>query len=172
MNIASAPVFLFSNPLSIAFSKYLKEVSALFCVKRLICFAINFPCYLPSFTLNSYFIKVFNFLFYVKNISKVRTSFIHYDPYFYPLDKINNWNRIYGKKGFIQYQFVLPKEKSYEGISKNRRERKACKCSNENLDKNILICKKIKTSISTGDFNHIEKNSVNFSAANARNGLR
>ena len=79
---------------------------------------LNIPFYLPSFTLNSYFIKVFNFLFYVKNISKVRTSFIHYDPYFYPLDKINNWNRIYGKKGFIQYQFVLPKEKSYEGISK------------------------------------------------------
>jgi decaprenylphospho-beta-D-ribofuranose 2-oxidase len=79
---------------------------------------LNIPFYLPSFTLNAYFIKVFNFLFYVKNISKVQTSFIHYDPYFYPLDKINNWNRIYGKKGFIQYQFVLPKEKSYEGISK------------------------------------------------------
>jgi NADP-dependent 3-hydroxy acid dehydrogenase YdfG len=79
---------------------------------------LNVPFYLPSFTLNSFFIKIFNFLFYAKNISKVQTSFIHYDPYFYPLDKINNWNRIYGKKGFVQYQFVLPKENSYEGVSK------------------------------------------------------
>ena len=79
---------------------------------------LNIPFYLPSFTLNSLFIKIFNFLFYAKNISKVQTTTIHYDPYFYPLDKINNWNRIYGKKGFVQYQFVLPKETSYEGVSK------------------------------------------------------
>jgi NADP-dependent 3-hydroxy acid dehydrogenase YdfG len=42
---------------------------------------------------------------------------MHYDPYFYPLDKINNWNKIYGKKGFIQYQFVLPIANSYEGVN-------------------------------------------------------
>ena len=41
---------------------------------------------------------------------------MHYDPYFYPLDKINNWNKIYGKKGFIQYQFVLPIQNSYVGV--------------------------------------------------------
>jgi NADP-dependent 3-hydroxy acid dehydrogenase YdfG len=42
---------------------------------------------------------------------------MHYDPYFYPLDKINNWNKIYGKKGFIQYQFILPIANSYEGVN-------------------------------------------------------
>jgi short-subunit dehydrogenase len=41
---------------------------------------------------------------------------VHYDPYFFPLDKINNWNKIYGKRGFVQYQFVLPKEHSFEGV--------------------------------------------------------
>ena len=38
------------------------------------------------------------------------------DTFFYPLDAINNWNRIYGKSGFTQYQFILPKEKSYDGL--------------------------------------------------------
>ena len=79
---------------------------------------LNIPFFFPSFILNSAFIKVFNYLYYTKNIKREQTSLIHYDPYFYPLDKINNWNRIYGKEGFIQYQFVLPKNKSYEGVSK------------------------------------------------------
>ena len=38
------------------------------------------------------------------------------DTFFYPLDAINNWNRIYGKGGFTQYQFILPKDVSYEGL--------------------------------------------------------
>ncbi len=38
------------------------------------------------------------------------------DTFFYPLDSIAHWNRIYGKNGFTQYQFILPKEHSYEGL--------------------------------------------------------
>lgn len=74
---------------------------------------LNVPIYFPSFILNATFIRIFNFLYYKKSEG---TNIVHYDPYFYPLDKINNWNRIYGKNGFVQYQFVLPKEQSYEGI--------------------------------------------------------
>ena len=74
---------------------------------------LNVPFYFPSFFLNSFFIKLFNKIYYLQ---RQGTSIVHYDPYFYPLDKINNWNKIYGKRGFVQYQFVLPKEQSYEGV--------------------------------------------------------
>lgn len=85
------------------------------------------PFYFPSFILNPFTVKLFNFLFYHKHFSKQKTSIVDYDTFFYPLDSIHNWNRIYGKKGFVQYQFVLPKENGLEGtkeiiyeISKNQ----------------------------------------------------
>jgi len=71
---------------------------------------INFPINLPGWALNKFTVKAFNFLFYNKNFKKEQDSIIGYDPVFYQLDAINNWNRMYGKKGFVQYQFVMPLE--------------------------------------------------------------
>jgi decaprenylphospho-beta-D-ribofuranose 2-oxidase len=71
---------------------------------------INFPFNLPSWVLNAYSVKAFNFLFYAKNLKKEINNIIGYIPFFYPLDAILHWNRGYGKKGFVQYQFVLPLE--------------------------------------------------------------
>ncbi len=71
---------------------------------------INFPFSLPSWVLNAYTVKAFNFLFYAKNFKKVINNKIGYTAFFYPLDAILHWNRGYGKKGFVQYQFVLPLE--------------------------------------------------------------
>lgn len=68
----------------------------------------NIPFNFPSFTLNKFSIKLFNFLYYQKNVKRVQDSIVHYDGFFYPLDNIRNWNRMYGKNGFVQYQFVLP----------------------------------------------------------------
>lgn len=76
---------------------------------------LNIPFNFPNWILNPIYIKIFNFLFYNKPSSSGE-AILHYDPYFYPLDKINNWNRIYGKRGFIQYQFVLPIANSYDGV--------------------------------------------------------
>ena len=41
---------------------------------------------------------------------------MHYDKFFFPLDAINNWNRGYGKRGFIQYQFVIPEENGRQNL--------------------------------------------------------
>ncbi len=69
---------------------------------------ITFPFSLPSWVLNSFTVKAFNFLYYEKNFKKEINNIVSYEPFFYPLDAILHWNRGYGKKGFVQYQFVLP----------------------------------------------------------------
>lgn len=78
---------------------------------------LNIPFYLPAFTLNRLSIKAFNFLYYRMQTSKPNPHYVDYDSFFYPLDSIHNWNRMYGKKGFTQYQLLLPKNVSYQGIS-------------------------------------------------------
>jgi FAD/FMN-containing dehydrogenase len=77
---------------------------------------ITVPFYFPSFTLNPITIMTFNQFFYSKNYRKVMDAVISSDKFFYPLDSILDWNKIYGKKGFIQYQFVVPREVGRKGI--------------------------------------------------------
>lgn len=72
--------------------------------------SITFPINLPSWALNNITVRAFNFLYYNKNLKKIKDNVISYEPFFYPLDAILHWNRGYGKKGFIQYQFVIPME--------------------------------------------------------------
>lgn len=74
------------------------------------------PFSFPSFVLNGFSVKVFNALYYAKNYRHVMDSVVHYDGFFYPLDSILCWNRIYGKKGFVQYQFVLPLSAGKNGL--------------------------------------------------------
>lgn len=83
---------------------------------------INIPIYLPNFSLNRFTIRLFNELYYNKQIAKETNTIIHYDKFFYPLDMLNNWNRIYGKNGFTQYQFVIPFERGREGLTKIMKE--------------------------------------------------
>lgn len=79
---------------------------------------LTVPFNFPSFVLNQWSVKAFNALYYAKNRRKVIDNSVHYDGFFYPLDSILNWNRIYGKRGFVQYQFVLPLATSKEGLKK------------------------------------------------------
>lgn len=74
------------------------------------------PFDFPTFTLNSFSVKAFNYTYYQLNKTKAGEKFLHYEPFYYPLDAIHHWNRIYGKNGFTQYQFVLPLEQSRAGL--------------------------------------------------------
>ncbi|WP_209389823.1 FAD-binding oxidoreductase [Chryseobacterium sp. RR2-3-20] len=76
------------------------------------------PFYFPGFVLNNLTVKIFNYLIYNKQRAKVVKDIIPYETFFYPLDIIEDWNKIYGKSGFIQYQMVIPKEKGKEGMRK------------------------------------------------------
>ena len=76
---------------------------------------MRIPFYFPKWILSTFNIRVFNWLYYLKS-TLFSQSVRHYNSYFYPLDGIKDWNKIYGKEGFIEYQFVLPFEKAVEGV--------------------------------------------------------
>ncbi|NNF31725.1 MAG: FAD-binding oxidoreductase [Flavobacteriaceae bacterium] len=76
--------------------------------------SFSIPFFFPAFTLNWWTVKIFNLLYFYKQRSKKKSAVVSYNTFFYPLDSIEGWNKIYGKKGFIQYQFVVPLETSKE----------------------------------------------------------
>ena len=78
----------------------------------------SIPFNFPGFALNNWSVRAFNWLYYGKAKEGVSKQRVDIDTFFYPLDAIGHWNRIYGKNGFTQYQFILPKETSYEGLEK------------------------------------------------------
>jgi len=76
---------------------------------------IRLPFHFPKNTLNSFSIKLFNQLYFNKEKRK-KASKVFYADYLFPLDNILEWNKLYGKKGFYQYQCVIPNESSAEGM--------------------------------------------------------
>ncbi len=74
------------------------------------------PFNFPRLLLNKWTVRIFNWIYYNKVRNGESIQKVNIDTFFYPLDSIGKWNRIYGKNGFIQYQFILPKETSYIGL--------------------------------------------------------
>ncbi|HUZ34320.1 MAG TPA: D-arabinono-1,4-lactone oxidase, partial [Xanthobacteraceae bacterium] len=70
---------------------------------------------LPAVVLNRWSVGAFNRLYY--RHAKPGTAIIDYDRFFYPLDAILEWNRMYGRGGLVQYQCVLPKATSHAGLT-------------------------------------------------------
>ncbi len=66
------------------------------------------PFNFPGWALGPFTVKAFNMLYYWKHWQRARSGLRHPDSFFYPLDAILHWNRIYGRRGFTQYQCVLP----------------------------------------------------------------
>jgi len=66
------------------------------------------PFALPEWLLNRYSIRAFNSAYYRVHSATGSTAVIPYDSFFYPLDSVRQWNLLYGKRGFLQYQCVIP----------------------------------------------------------------
>lgn len=79
---------------------------------------LQIPINFPSFILNAFSIKLFNHFYYNKTKSKFSENTQHYDSFFFPLDTINNWNKIYGRRGFLQYQCVVEDDEHHTAITK------------------------------------------------------
>jgi FAD/FMN-containing dehydrogenase len=77
---------------------------------------LTFPFDLPAFALNRFTMSAFNTAYYHKQFSKQKTAKVDYEPFFYPLDSVLRWNRIYGKNGLLQFQNVLPHQGGREGM--------------------------------------------------------
>lgn len=79
---------------------------------------LNVPSHFPSFLLNRYTIQLFNDVyFHMGSRNPGLEKISHYAPFFFPLDSIENWNRIYGQEGFFQYQCVVPMASGIESIN-------------------------------------------------------
>ncbi|MES2142011.1 MAG: FAD-binding oxidoreductase [Pseudomonadota bacterium] len=74
------------------------------------------PFYLPNGLLRPMLVKTFNKRYYQRLSNKKYPFILPYSDYFYPLDRITHWPRLYGRRGFIQYQCVIPTESAYRVI--------------------------------------------------------
>ena len=74
------------------------------------------PFDFPSFALNPVSVRLFNEAYYQRGARQPTTGLVGWGPFFYPLDVIGEWNRIYGRKGFMQFQCVVPLESHAEGL--------------------------------------------------------
>ena len=78
---------------------------------------IPWPCETPSILLNRVTIGAFNRLYYSLSRTGMQSG-AHYDSYFFPLDAIMNWNKLYGARGFFQHQSMIPPETGRRGVTK------------------------------------------------------
>ncbi|MGB8408378.1 MAG: D-arabinono-1,4-lactone oxidase, partial [Gallionella sp.] len=76
----------------------------------------SIPFDFPAWALNRLSISAFNSRYYRREGGRRYPFLSDYDPYFYPLDAIAGWNRMYGKRGFVQYQCVIPDAAAFAGV--------------------------------------------------------
>lgn len=62
----------------------------------------------PNGALNRLSVRAFNQVYYRNHLGRGRPDLVSWDKYFYPLDRLEDWNRMYGRRGFFQYQCVVP----------------------------------------------------------------
>jgi len=71
----------------------------------------------PISLVNGLSLRVFNAAYFHRQRRPVAHGLTHYEPYFYPLDAVGDWNRLYGPRGFLQYQCVVPPQDSEKAVA-------------------------------------------------------
>ena len=78
---------------------------------------LSVPFSTPGMLLNTMTMGAFNRLYFAMGQRGKAVRQLHYGPFFFPLDGISHWNRLYGGRGFLQYQFVVPTEGARAAIT-------------------------------------------------------
>ena len=76
----------------------------------------TFPVTPPVSLVNRLTLRALNETYYALNKRHTGRRIVHYEPFLYPLDSIGQWNRLYGPKGFYQYQCVVPPESGRQAV--------------------------------------------------------
>ena len=84
---------------------------------RLDGFKLSVPMDAPTFVLSSPTVRAFNEVYFRLKAARARRARIHFSSCFYPLDGILHWNRLYGRRGFYQYQCVIPRRAQQESMA-------------------------------------------------------
>jgi FAD/FMN-containing dehydrogenase len=77
---------------------------------------LSVPLVPPISLVNSLSLRPFNATYYYLNQRKAGRSVAHYEPFSYPLDNVRDWNRMYGPRGFYQYQSVVPRSMGHDAV--------------------------------------------------------
>jgi decaprenylphospho-beta-D-ribofuranose 2-oxidase len=77
---------------------------------------LRVPVDAPAALLNRHTVRAFNAIYYRRHPVEARDRIVHFEPFFYPLDGIADWNRLYGRRGLVQYQLLLPPDSARTGL--------------------------------------------------------
>jgi FAD/FMN-containing dehydrogenase len=76
---------------------------------------VTVPVDVPGVVLNPHTMRLFNAVYYATQ-HDAPGRLVEADAFFYPLDGVGHWNRLYGRAGFVQYQAVLPQDDGWHGL--------------------------------------------------------
>lgn len=99
----------------------------------------------PVSLVNDLSLKLLNNLYFWRPSAAQRDSMWHYRPFLYPLDRILEWNRMYGPRGFFQYQCVVPADHAQTAI-----EEMLCRISGSGVGSFLAVLKQFGTAPSLG----------------------
>jgi FAD/FMN-containing dehydrogenase len=83
---------------------------------------LTVPFQPPVSLVNRFSVRPFNWAYYHRNKRRAGLQRVGYESFFYPLDNLLEWNRIYGRKGFYQYQCVIPRRWGLQAMQDMLRE--------------------------------------------------